>query len=1530
MNTILPLGSASVPVPRRTTGRLWAALALLLTVLPFMSQGQTLLSRWSLNSATTTNTPDTPPAGVTAVPSTFTGLVLLAAGGTGTGTTPYGTIKGQSFSTDATGTFPAGLSRRRYEQFQITAAAGTTVRVDSILANAAFLGSGNGRLGIVYSKTGFTTNDSTDVTTATPPGGTAVTAPAAGSGGFTVPVTLTNTGSAQGSSVSTGDQGTAKNSLFAFRLNAATSGVTLSAGQTLTIRFYFGASSAVATKPAELQNVRLKGTITTGGGTICNAPTGVSVGSVTSTSAQVSFTAGSGNTSVDVTYYPTATPASSTTVTGATSPLTLSSLAVGTAYTVNVIGNCGMGNTPSTATATFTTRVANSTRVQEWSMRLSSADSANVRSVGLQASTPTLTGLVVSNNALSGGSTTPDYAVAPYSAAYGQAFAPAANGGSWSGGTLSRTDKYEEFTITANGTYTVRLDSLTFANAVYGSANGKLGISYSTNGFASSFSEVTGGFGPAHAAVTASFTAPVSLQQISGANNTTMPATAAGVLTSANYYHLALNGTTGVTLAAGQTLTVRFYYAVGSGSTGRYVLLRDVIATGQATFTPASCGTPSSLSVGSISSNTAQLSFTPGSGGGVTYTVNYFPTATPASSVTVTPAPTASPVALTSLQPSTAYTVNVTANCSVGSLTSSTASTTFTTPAAVLQRWSLRLIDGDSAAVRNAAVTASARTAKRLVLSDGSTAAVPARSAKFGTAVAPNADGTGFSSTAVPPGPGATPSPKFYEQFTVTAAAGNNVRVDAITYNSAFYNTGSGNLAVSYSLNGFAAGTDSTQILASTTQPNTTTNNNVTVRLPLNGGTGVTLTPGQTVTIRFYFAVGSNSVRYAFLRDVFVEGAALPASPIGDLTVTGTQGISGTYNNIIIASGGAATISGPLTVNNSITVQNLGSLNTNCQTMSGAGSFTLAAGGTLSTCSSSITAASSLTGASTFSGDASYVFNGTVAQTSAGMPATARNLTVNNGGNGLTLTQPLGVTKLVRLQNGGLTSNGNLTLLSVRGSGTALVDNTGGTVAGTATMQRAVDILTPDNIGYHHYSSPVLSTTINDLQTPGFDFVLNPAYNTAVLATQVRPFPTVFGYDERRMAPANGLTGTAASSPATDLSSFDKGFFSPTSGDAMPVGRGYTASVPNALTVDFTGTLNNGPVNISGLTRNSAAVDAGYHLLGNPYPSPINASGFAAVATNLNTAVYVFHATSRYSGNYSTYLSTLPVAAGNSTARSGDTPSSLIPAGVGFFMQVTAPNSSNGALALTNTNRTTTFGTQPAFGRQTNTRASLALQVNGAGGTDVVTIYADAAATTGVDATYDAVKMTNPSGLNLAALAGNTRLVINALPAITAATVVPLTLAVPTAGTYTLALSQLANISNTVYLRDAFTGTERLLTAGTPVSVTLTSAPTTRFSLAFRPSGALATTANVLAAQTNVYPNPAHGSFSLLVPAVPGAAKATATLLNALGQVVNTRTLALTAGGATTEYATSGLAAGVYALRVAAGNQVATIRVVVE
>ena len=90
-----------------------------------------------------------------------------------------------------------------------------------------------------------------------------------------------------------------------------------------------------------------------------------------------------------------------------------------------------------------------------------------------------------------------------------------------------------------------------------------------------------------------------------------------------------------------------------------------------------------------------------------------------------------------------------------------------------------------------------------------------------------------------------------------------------------------------------------------------------------------------------------------------------------------------------------------------------------------------------------------------------------------------------------------------------------------------------------------------------------------------------------------------------------------------------------------------------------------------------------------------------------------------------------------------------------------------------------------------------------------------------------------------------------------------------------------------------------------------------------------ATRNEALAATVDLYPNPAHQGFTLRVPAGSLHA-ASSRLLNALGQVVQTRQLSLPAAGGNATFDVSRLAPGVYSLELKTSTDLVVKRVVVE
>jgi uncharacterized protein YaiE (UPF0345 family) len=439
---------------------------------------------------------------------------------------------------------------------------------------------------------------------------------------------------------------------------------------------------------------------------------------------------------------------------------------------------------------------------------------------------------------------------------------------------------------------------------------------------------------------------------------------------------------------------------------------------------------------------------------------------------------------------------------------------------------------------------------------------------------------------------------------------------------------------------------------------------------------------------------------------------------------------------------------------------------------------------------------------------------------------------------------------------------------------------------------------------------------VDDLATSGFrpEISQAAAYNNSPTPGTTTPFPTVFGYDQALVNRTNAYAG------------FERGFFAPSSlSTPLVPGRGYVVNLGGGELVDFVGSLNDGPVSVA-MARNAAgtlsAADAGWQLLGNPYPAPLDYSQVApADRAGLEDAIYVYSSTSQYQGQYRAYVNGI----GNP----------VLPVAQGFFARVAAPGTT-ATFTFRNSQRLTTPDAT-VFQRSTaDSRPQVQLDLGAATGpTDTFCAYAETGATPAFDASYDAAKLPNPTGLNLASLAAGTGLAIDGRAAFTATTAIALAVGVPAAGSYWLSAAALRNLPAGLvpYLHDSQTGQTIPLTTGTryTFSVAPAEAATTiagRFTLQFSPLAAQATTPGIT--EFVVHPNPAHARFTVQVPPVASATSVQAELLTTLGQSVRRQAAALPTTGATLTVDTTGLAPGVYVLRLQAGTTTLTKRVVLH
>jgi hypothetical protein len=551
------------------------------------------------------------------------------------------------------------------------------------------------------------------------------------------------------------------------------------------------------------------------------------------------------------------------------------------------------------------------------------------------------------------------------------------------------------------------------------------------------------------------------------------------------------------------------------------------------------------------------------------------------------------------------------------------------------------------------------------------------------------------------------------------------------------------------------------------------------------------------------------------------------------------------------------------------------------------------------------------TGALVLAGAVEQQLSGTVATTFSNLrvgAAGARALAALNIQRSLTVSGVLS-----------FAANVPVTLLSTPAGTAYIVHNAGGDVKGIVTVQRYI---TPFNsgAGYRHYSSPVskasldpLSNTVADLGTATYSPVVNSAYNSASLPRQVRPYPTVFYYEQSRLASTNASYA---------VGDFNNGFLSPAAlTDTLSPTRGYVVNLPGTELVEFRGKPRNGNYSSRFLTR-GPQTSAGYHLLGNPYPGAISYTTVYGASVGMQDGLYVYRSFGPYTGSYSTYLS-------NGQGVNGGTDN--IPLAQGFFMRV-QPGSS-GQVSFTNAARTNAPETAPFF-RLANTAPTLALTLRGPSAANQTRLYFDANATAGFDNGYDAAYLPPAHGLDLASDLAPEPLAINGLPTLTTTTTVPLRLHAATAGPYTLTVDELANLpaGYHAYLRDGRTTTYTDLATTPTVSVALApaDAATGRFAVVFATSLTLASAPAAQAELITLYPNPAHGAATLLLPqGLRGPAASQVAVLNALGQVVLRRAVAPGSPEAVA-LPLGSLAPGIYTVRVQAGACVVSKRLTID
>ncbi|WP_210489285.1 T9SS type A sorting domain-containing protein [Rufibacter aurantiacus] len=520
------------------------------------------------------------------------------------------------------------------------------------------------------------------------------------------------------------------------------------------------------------------------------------------------------------------------------------------------------------------------------------------------------------------------------------------------------------------------------------------------------------------------------------------------------------------------------------------------------------------------------------------------------------------------------------------------------------------------------------------------------------------------------------------------------------------------------------------------------------------------------------------------------------------------------------------------------------------------------------------------------------------------------NFTVST--TGTELAGDVAIAGVLTLKGDLKTNNNRLMLLSDE-TGTAYVKNEGGEVIGEASMERYIENQFNVGPGYRHFASPVENTTVGDLAAGNYAPTVNPAYNSASNPYTIKPFPTIFGYDQSRLASTNATT-----------SAFDFGWYSPSSlSSSLEPGKGYSVNIPASAKVTLSGQLNSGNIKISGLGNQGIGAASGWHLLGNPYPSPIDWEKLT-LSGGIDNAIYVYRSSGQYIGTYAAFVNGV-----------GDADARYVAPMQGFFVHA----SSNGQ-SLTFTDEARVYNVETAMYRTgPDLRPQLQLNLKNSGNlSDELYVYFQESISGQVDGKYDAFKVLtyNFDRPTLFARLGQEPLSIKGLPLNNALQTLPLEFYVPANGTYIFSVAEMANFSSSaqVQLIDLEKNVTYDLSKGKEISVALTTTTSpTRFVLRFASvsNNPLGAGEEVKGLQVQVFPNPSKGDTNLMLSGLKSSTeKVLVNLFNSYGQQVLSKTYKGGEAESGVKVGTSTLAAGVYHLQITTEGKTITKKIVLQ
>ena len=708
-----------------------------------------------------------------------------------------------------------------------------------------------------------------------------------------------------------------------------------------------------------------------------------------------------------------------------------------------------------------------------------------------------------------------------------------------------------------------------------------------------------------------------------------------------------------------------------------------------------------------------------------------------------------------------------------------------------------------------------------------------------------------------------------------TAASGNTVTAKALTITAQNQTVSYGTAASSvtgagtYAATGFITGEDATVIGGSISYSTTYTNTT-------NAGTsGVTITPIVTSLIAGNYSFSAASA-------TITVSKATPS-----ISISGTQNF--TYNG---SEQGPATVSysgdgTPSLLYSSTDTQGFSS----ATAPSNAGTYQVVYSATAGTnYVAASTSAYTFTIYSTGNITSDTNVSSLTLSASSDLSVTAGN-TLTIDANTTVNSVTVAPTAKLTLNSGRTLTTGSIILQSSLSGTATFVDKTengGLTVTGTTTVQQ-----------YLSKSRNWYITTPVSLATAS---VINPQSSSNLL----------YWYDETKGSPAGWTSVTSNSASLTP-------------------GLGYIVKpAADGVTLNFTGgNLNSGTTPSLTVYRTSTPDHAGFNLIGNPYPSYLNARTVINSSTNLDKSIWyrtqINNSTTYKFDTYNTTSGQYINASGNNTYIVG-----TVPPMQAFWVRVSSGQAS-ASVDFSNSYRThataDTLNPLKVKSQLASVQPALRLLVSNGINSDETLLYSDPNATNGYDI-YDSQKMSNGSSFipELYTLADNQQLAINGLNQIPYETEMPLGFTTLTSGDFSIRATQIANfqVGTQVILKDYADTNYPVITdlsdgSSYNFNSNITTTNSSRFTLTFR----------VPSVTTKI--NPESNSTvwistlnrQIVVNGITNGAKV--EVLNAIGQKVISRNLT----GSTIVPITN-LVSGAYLVRITLEGKSLTKKVIID